>query len=137
MSLASHLTSAQLIGQDSSLLIALPTFLSSRDNLLAHPLAIDALIKLQKAASKENVSFKILSSYRSFEQQKLIWNRKFNGEQTILDMNENPIDISGLSELEKIHSIMRYSALPGASRHHWGSDFDIFPSAALSPFRTA
>lgn len=126
-----QLTSTQLTGQDSSELVPLPKSLSTREGLVAHPLAITALAKLQKAAAKANVPFEVLSSYRSFEQQKSIWNRKFCGEQTILDMNENSIDITCLTDLEKIHSIMRYSALPGASRHHWGTDFDIFPSAAL------
>jgi len=27
---------------------------------------------------------------------------------------------------------LRWSALPGASRHHWGSDMDIWDSAAVS-----
>ena len=27
--------------------------------------------------------------------------------------------------------ILEWSALPGASRHHWGSEFDVFDLAAL------
>ena len=27
---------------------------------------------------------------------------------------------------------MRFSALPGASRHHWGTDLDVFDAAAVS-----
>ncbi len=34
---------------------------------------------------------------------------------------------------EWVQAILRWSALPGASRHHWGSDCDIFDAAALQP----
>ncbi|MCZ8486094.1 D-alanyl-D-alanine carboxypeptidase family protein [Vibrio lentus] len=30
------------------------------------------------------------------------------------------------SEQQKLSAILRWSALPGASRHHWGCDFDVF-----------
>ncbi|MGB2173241.1 MAG: M15 family metallopeptidase, partial [Porticoccaceae bacterium] len=28
-------------------------------------------------------------------------------------------------------AILRWSALPGASRHHWGTDFDIYDASAM------
>ncbi|STQ43628.1 D-alanyl-D-alanine carboxypeptidase [Ewingella americana] len=31
-----------------------------------------------------------------------------------------------LSDAERCELILRWSALPGASRHHWGSDLDIY-----------
>ena len=30
-------------------------------------------------------------------------------------------------------AILLWSALPGASRHHWGTDFDVFDRAAVPP----
>jgi len=33
---------------------------------------------------------------------------------------------------EKIASILRWSALPGTSRHHWGTDLDIIDAKALT-----
>ena len=27
---------------------------------------------------------------------------------------------------QKIHAILKWSALPGSSRHHWGTDFDVY-----------
>ncbi len=32
-----------------------------------------------------------------------------------------------------MRSILFWSALPGASRHHWGSDFDVYDRAAVPP----
>ncbi len=121
----------QLIGKDATHLVSLPNALSTKKGQLAHPEAISALVKLQQLAEKDNLSFKVISSYRSFDEQKILWNKKFSGQRPVLDLNETPIDISALPTIDRIHSIMLFSALPGASRHHWGSDFDIFPAAAL------
>ena len=41
------------------------------------------------------------------------------------------INIQELSSWQKIQAILRWSALPGASRHHWGTDFDIFDANAM------
>jgi LAS superfamily LD-carboxypeptidase LdcB len=32
-----------------------------------------------------------------------------------------------------VFAILRWSALPGASRHHWGTDVDVFDRSALPP----
>ena len=37
-----------------------------------------------------------------------------------------------LNEVEKIKAIMLYSALPGASRHHWGCDIDVYAPNLLA-----
>ena len=34
---------------------------------------------------------------------------------------------------EIFEAILRWSALPGASRHHWGTDFDVIDGKRLSP----
>jgi len=36
-----------------------------------------------------------------------------------------PRDLSVLGERERMYAILRWSALPGASRHHWGTDIDL------------
>ena len=40
------------------------------------------------------------------------------------------LDITVMSEKELAFAILRWSALPGASRHHWGTDLDVFDAAA-------
>ena len=38
----------------------------------------------------------------------------------------NALDLSLLDDWQKSQAILRWSALPGASRHHWGTEIDIF-----------
>lgn len=72
----------------------------------------------------------MLSGFRSFEQQLLIWNRKATGQRAVLDSQARPLDIARLSDRELVFAILRWSALPGASRHHWGTDIDVYDEAA-------
>ncbi len=67
----------------------------------------------------------LLSGYRSYQRQVLIWNEKSSGQRIILDDDENVVH-SFKSNHEKYLAISRWSALPGLSRHHWGTDIDIF-----------
>ena len=84
-----------------------------------------AFIEMQQAAAKDGIDCQILSSYRSFKQQQSIWDRKWIGQLPVLDNNDKAIDISSLNNEEKLHAVLRWSALPGTSRHHWGTDFDV------------
>lgn len=76
--------------------------------------------------SEYNLELSLLSSYRSFDRQKIIWNEKVKGQRAVLDDNGDQMDLSVLSAYEKIEAIMRFSALPGFSRHHWGTDMDVY-----------
>ena len=91
-----------------------------------HNDVVPAWQQMVQAAGKDNITLALASSYRSFDRQLSIWNRKFTGELAILDKDEQVIEPSKLSELEKVHAIMLFSALPGASRHHWGTDIDVY-----------
>ena len=90
-----------------------------------------AFLKLQKAAYSEGFELHIASGFRSFERQLTIWNDKFNGQRPVLDDANNAINLDGVNDLEKAIKIMRFTALPGFSRHHWGTDFDYFDAKAL------
>ena len=39
--------------------------------------AHDAFLKMKKAAYSEGIDLKVISSYRSFERQEIIWERKY------------------------------------------------------------
>jgi LAS superfamily LD-carboxypeptidase LdcB len=88
---------------------------------------------LQAAAAESGFDLAINSGFRSFERQLSIWNRKATGQLAVLDSHARPIDITILSERELVLAILRWSALPGASRHHWGTDIDVFDAAATPP----
>ena len=72
------------------------------------------------------------SSFRDFERQQLIWNCKFNGERKVHDDEGNLLDLALLDDWQKAQAILRWSALPGGSRHHWGTEIDIFDPDLLS-----
>jgi LAS superfamily LD-carboxypeptidase LdcB len=81
----------------------------------------------QQALEDEGLIIGIASSHRSFERQQTIWNRKYRGETVTLDNAGLPItNWLDLSSQERIFAILRWSALPGASRHHWGTDLDVY-----------
>jgi LAS superfamily LD-carboxypeptidase LdcB len=85
---------------------------------------------LRSAAEEEGFDLAILSGFRGFDKQMSIWNRKASGQLTVLDSDAKPLDITVLTERDLVFSILRWSALPGASRHHWGTDLDIYDMAA-------
>jgi LAS superfamily LD-carboxypeptidase LdcB len=89
-----------------------------------------AFIELRSTAWAAGFELAVLSGFRSFEQQLSIWNRKATGALVVLDNHARPLDIASLSEEELVFSILRWSALPGASRHHWGTDLDVYDLAA-------
>ena len=86
--------------------------------------------QLRAAAAEEGFDVAILSGFRSFEKQLSIWNRKASGELPVLDNDAKPMDITSLTDQQLVFAILRWSALPGASRHHWGTDLDVFDAAA-------
>lgn len=77
--------------------------------------AHDAFIAMKKAAYKDGIDLKIVSSYRDFYRQEAIFERKY-----IRYTEED-----GMQPLDAIDKIIEYSTIPGTSRHHWGTDIDI------------
>ena len=99
---------------------------------LIHKEMQNNLITLREDAARAGFGLTIASSFRSFDNQLNIWNAKARGARPVLDSDGNLLDISTLSERELVYAILRWSALPGASRHHWGSDIDVFDTNALT-----
>jgi LAS superfamily LD-carboxypeptidase LdcB len=97
-----------------------------------HPTTIKALHKMQTAAAKDDVDIQVCSSFRSFDKQLSIWNRKWQGDLPLNTLDGQQLNAAQLSDEEKIHAIMLWSALPGASRHHWGTDFDIYDKTQVA-----
>lgn len=93
---------------------------------LIHKDANEALLKLNNAAKSDGIELSMTSSYRSYEAQKNIWNNKVSGLRPVLDSESRSIDLSLKTPEEIIFLILRWSAVPGGSRHHWGTDLDLF-----------
>ncbi len=73
----------------------------------------------------------LASSYRSFDRQLLIWNEKAEGKRPLFDPLGNELDYNKLSEEKILQSMLYWSAIPGTSRHHWGTDFDLYDAAGF------
>ena len=95
--------------------------------------AIDAVKALREASAAAGIDLAVVSSFRDFNRQSAIWNGKFRGERPLLDRAGRALDGTSLSGPERMRSILIWSALPGASRHHWGTDFDVYDRAAVPP----
>jgi LAS superfamily LD-carboxypeptidase LdcB len=95
-----------------------------------HRDVVRPFLQLKDEARKAGFDLRIFSGFRSFERQLSIWNRKATGKLAVLDSDAVPLDIERLSERELLFAILRWSALPGASRHHWGTDLDVYDLAA-------
>jgi len=119
------MTPLQLTGQEQTHLVEFAP------NRLLHQQVIADFSALQQAAKKQGFTLHIASAFRSFERQLQIWNNKYSGVTAILDKNEEPIDINKNSEIEKLYKLLHWSALPSASRHHWGTDIDVYDPTLL------
>lgn len=98
---------------------------------LIHKDSYKAFQQMQAQAKVVGIDMQVASAYRSFDRQLSIWNAKASGQRDCLDDSGHCIDLTRLNSLQIIESIMRVSALPGASRHHWGTDLDVYDAAAM------
>jgi LAS superfamily LD-carboxypeptidase LdcB len=84
--------------------------------------ALGAFSKMREAAKKDGISLAIASATRNFDYQKNLWKNKWSGVTLVEGKNLSKNLPDGLERFKKI---LEYSAAPGTSRHHWGSDIDI------------
>ena len=105
--------------------------LAPNKSTLINQQVTSSLSLLLERAKKAGVEISIVSSFRSFERQLLIWNDKWLGYRPVYSRHGRPLNISQMSNIEKYKAIALWSALPGMSRHHWGTDFDIFATQAI------
>ena len=115
-----------LCGIDNKELVDVPS-----PHCQLHRAVVKPLLKLCDAARNAGFDLQVASSYRAFDRQLHIWNSKACGQRPVLDTAGQPLDIARLSERELVFAILRWSALPGASRHHWGTDLDVYDRSLI------
>ncbi len=98
---------------------------------VVHPAIVEDFLAMQAAAKAEGIDLQIASAYRDYPRQLAIWNAKARGQRDLLDDDGVPLNFAELDDWQIVQAILRWSALPGSSRHHWGSDLDIFDAAAI------
>lgn len=101
-----------------------------------HMHAAAAFRSLHRAALTAGFDPYPWSSFRDFDRQLAIWNDKFSGVRAMQDPGGRALDVAGLGAPERVAAILHWSALPGASRHHWGTDFDLVDRNAFGPAYT-
>ena len=99
--------------------------------MLVHQDIVVPLTELQQNAAASGFDLRLCSGFRSFDRQLHIWNAKLSGLRPVVDDRGALINLDLLSPWQQIQAVMRWSALPGASRHHWGTDIDIYDRAAM------
>lgn len=82
------------------------------------PVAAAAFTAMLAAAARDGVEIVAVSGYRSVPRQEAIWNAKFEAGLA-----------SGCGPEEALRRNLVFSAPPGWSRHHWGSDVDVVAAA--------
>lgn len=93
---------------------------------LVQPALVPDLNAMAKSAREAGFELAVASGYRDFARQLLIFNAKARGQRPLLDSDGQPLTAASLSPDDLLGAILRWSALPGTSRHHWGTDIDVY-----------
>ncbi len=86
---------------------------------------------MRDLASHAGIDLVAWSAFRDFDRQLTIWNGKFAGERPMVAPTGERLDVLALTPGERVAAILCWSALPGASRHHWGTDVDLVDRNAI------
>ena len=84
---------------------------TTKENAYLRDEVYDAFKDMWKAAENDGIQLIIVSATRNRSYQSGIWNRKWTS--------------FGGEESSRAERILQYSSMPGTSRHHWGTDFDL------------
>ena len=95
---------------------------ASRKGLYMQKAAYSSFKKMYDAALNEGIKLTIISATRTFYEQKRIWEGKWTGK--VLYYGKNIATLYPDS-VERSKYVLKYSSMPGTSRHHWGTDVDI------------
>lgn len=85
--------------------------------------ATEAFAQMAAAAAADGITLRIISATRPFNRQKSIWEAKWDGRR-LLEGKEKAPDVYP-DPADRARAILRWSSMPGTSRHHWGTDIDI------------
>ena len=118
--------------------VLIPEHMASNQSMYCHREVFDAYLAMRDSALRDGITLTIISATRNFNRQKQIWERKWQNTQCPKNF---PPELEGQAQraegvcntdslqlacdICKVRSIMRYSSMPGTSRHHWGTDLDF------------
>lgn len=122
-----RLNGRQLTGRDRGHLVTVEA-----PRCVLHKAAVRPFLAMHDAAARAGFDLVPISSFRDFERQRAIWNAKFRGERPAFDRTGRRVNMMALEPGARVETILLWSALPGVSRHHWGSDVDVADGHVIS-----
>ncbi len=122
----SHVAVKYLIGDiDPSkdpMFAKIPDKFQGGSRVWGHKDAVAAFVRMADDAAANGYKLKIVSAFRSFSDQKQIWEDKWTGKTLV---GGKKLNVSLPDPKARALKILTYSSMPATSRHHWGTDFDI------------
>ena len=94
--------------------VPIPDHLTHKSNIFLRTEALEALEDMAAAARANGIELHVVSAMRTWSHQRRIWNGKWNSARFM-----------GFTGAARASEILRYSSMPGSSRHHWGTDVDL------------
>ena len=111
--------------QENPLFVKVGSEHTERAIYLIHPVYV-AYKKMYEAALADSVHLLITSGHRIFSEQVYEWELRWNNPRTETVFKD---------EVDKARYLLQYRAMPGTTRHHWGTDIDL-NSFDLAYFQT-
>ncbi|MEJ0099760.1 MAG: M15 family metallopeptidase [Pseudomonadota bacterium] len=96
-----------------------------------HHAVVQPFLRLRATAAGAGIDLVPISTFRDFERQLAIWNGKHRGQRELRGADGALLDARLLDDDARVTAILHWSALPGASRHHWGTDMDVIDANAV------
>lgn len=87
--------------------------------------------RLVGRADKAGFALAPASSWRGYSRQLAIFNGKAEGSRAVHDDRGEFLSRDDHDDWSWLQHILRFSALPGTSRHHWGTDLDVYDRSVL------
>ena len=100
-----------------------PTDLGDNGDIWIQKKTLEAFGKMASAAAKDGITLRIVSGFRTFDRQKSIWENKWTGKVKLEGRIHAPTAYP--NPVDRARAILKFSSMPGMSRHHWGTDIDI------------
>ncbi len=121
--------------EDASVLLGIRSghLVALQASFLAEPGTASAFERLARRAATAGFDLRVASAFRDYDRQTTIINEKWRGARAVHNEAGLPLTRDAMSDLSWLEAILRFSALPGTSRHHWGTDLDIWDAAAVPP----
>jgi LAS superfamily LD-carboxypeptidase LdcB len=101
--------------QNNPLLVRVDARHTERNIYLLYPV-YESYKRMFEAALLDGVHLKIISGHRVFYEQIYEWELRWNNPRT---------NTVFANDAERARHVLRYRAMPGTSRHHWGTDIDL------------